>query len=161
MSLTKKFPILPLLQRQGNAMSFSWEDHTADYRIAVEADHLDDLFAEALRALACLQMDDPSGRGLPEPTREIALAIDATDLDLLLVDFLSEVLAHSTIHRVIYWRCQNLRFVHEAHRWRVTASIGGAPIEQWARDIKAITYHDLILVRTVQGGWQARYVVDV
>ncbi len=142
-------------------MRFAWEDHTADYRIIVEADHLDDLFAEAVRALACLQMDDPSGEGLPQPTREISIAIEATDLDLLLVDFLSEVLAYSTIHRVIYWRCQNLRFIHEAHRWGVTASIEGAPIDQWARDIKAVTYHDLQLVRTVRGRWQARYVVDV
>lgn len=130
--------------------------HTADAGLRVEAADLETLFAEAacgLFSLIVSNLDDVE----PRTTKDFA--IDGDDVEYLLFDWLSELL-----------------FIFESQRLllgRFNVSIGSQGLEATAagesvdrvrhhmeHEIKAITYHGLVVERT-KHGWAAEVIVDI
>lgn len=134
-----------------------WEliEHTADAGISVWADDLDELFAEAARAVVRIM-----GRGSGDETRTERVALEAPDLDALLVDWLSEMLYLFEARDVVPERVD----VHVSEApWRVDGLVAGPPTEGFIQEgpqVKAITYHGLA-VRTGPDGCDALVYVDV
>ncbi len=137
-------------------MAWRIEDHTADVVLVVEAPTLKELFEETVRALAGYI----AGKDVPCEGCKTKRVVQASspDIDLLLVDFLNEVLSASIVDKVLYCQAkiQALEIGNENH---VVAEICGISTD-WEHDVKAVTYHDLKLKRT-QSGYVFKCVLDI
>ena len=130
--------------------------HTADAGLRVEAKDLETLFAEAAQGLFSLilsNLDDVQ----PTTTREVA--IDGDDIEYLLFDWLSELLFIFESERLLL-RVFNVSLGPRG----LIASVAGELVDrsrhQMEHEIKAITYHGLLVERT-DHGWIAEVIVDI
>lgn len=126
--------------------------HTADWELEVWAPDLPCLLEQAARGMYSL-----SGLRLkagPAETRHISL--QAADAEGLLVSFLTEIL----------WleQEQGLGFdsfaINVDDRKNLQAELRGYQITQLAKEIKAVTYHNLKVLTTSQG-LRVKIVFDV
>jgi len=126
-------------------------EHTADWQIEVWAASLADLFvcaAQGMYALAGARLAQ-QGRGTHR------FRLNAHDVEELLVNFLSELLYLS--------ECEGLgfdSFTIQMGADTVSATAHGAPLLALERQIKAVTYHDLVL-KQVDGLYTVQIVFDV
>jgi SHS2 domain-containing protein len=90
-----------------------------------------------------------------EPRETYRFEVAAPDRETLLVTFLSELLYFTQRDDVGFDRF-DLTYEGE----RLTAEVEGAPLESIAKEIKAVTYHNLA-VRETARGLEATIVFDV
>jgi SHS2 domain-containing protein len=90
-----------------------------------------------------------------EPRETYHFEVVAPDRETLLVTFLSELLYFTQRDDVGFDRF-DLTYEGE----RLTAEVEGAPLESIAKEIKAVTYHNLA-VRETARGLEATIVFDV
>mgnify|MGYP001086397226 CR=1 FL=1 len=132
----------------------------ADLAFRAEEAELEELFRTAWRATLRVMLPDPSTLR-PEVERSIRLSNAA--LDLLLFDFLNELLYIKDAEGLLL----------DLGRLRVGGAAGGYLLEAEAcgqaadparhelgADVKAVTLHRLAVERTPRG-WQATVVLDV
>jgi SHS2 domain-containing protein len=118
-------------------MGFELVEHTADEGLHVWAPTLEELFAEAAVGLIRI-MGTASG---PSVTEEAA--VEATDLDSLFIDWLSEVLFLFEAREVVP---QRVRVAIDRANWSLRGTIDGVKAERFEQEgpaVKAITYHGL------------------
>lgn len=132
-------------------------DHTGDLAILVRADTLPDLYDAATYALFDVILDV----GAVEARESLPLRIDgAADAEDLLVRFLSELLF---LHDARHWLFRGARVRAIGHD-SVDAEVLGERFDparhRVKRQIKAVTYHALLLSQDAQG-WSARVVLDL
>ena len=130
----------------------------ADCALDIEAGSLDDLFETAARAVTELMVDPATV--LPDVERVIT--IDAPALDLLLYDWLSELIFLKDSEQMVFPET-TVRVTGQAPA-RLVARLRGAVIDP-ARtdrraDAKAVTFHQFALAPR-DGGWRARVVIDI
>lgn len=130
----------------------------ADCAIAVEAESLDDLFETAARAVAELMVDPAT----VSPGAERSVTLEASALDLLLYDWLSELIFLKDSERMVFPET-SVRITAQAPA-RLVARLRGTVIDP-ARmalraDPKAVTLHQFALGPR-DGGWWARVVIDI
>ena len=130
----------------------------ADCAIELTGNDLDDLFETAAAALTALMVDPSTGRA----DVERALALEADAIDLLLHDWLSEMIYLKDAERELYTEYR--AHVSGAGPYRVEAELRGGVIEPgWTSlgaDAKAVTLHQLS-VEALRDGWRARVVIDI
>jgi SHS2 domain-containing protein len=116
--------------------------HTADWALKVWAPDLLGLFEQAAHGMyALLQIQlQPGGR------YKCPVDLTAEDAEGLLVSFLSELL-YLTEQEGLGFDDFDL-LIEESH---LTGQMIGAPVESQGKEIKAVTYHNLIIQKTVQG----------
>jgi SHS2 domain-containing protein len=136
------------------------EDVTlADVGLEVDAADLDDLFATAARALAELAVEPAT----LAPAAERSVALEAPDLELLLYDWLAELVFLKDSERTVFPEAA-VR-VTSGSPCRLTAVLRGGRIERGRTvlraDAKAVTFHQFALEHGPAAGWRARFVVDV
>jgi SHS2 domain-containing protein len=130
----------------------------ADCAFEIEARTLPDLFATAARALSDLMVDPAT----VTPSIERTVTLTAPTLELLLFDFLSELIFLKDSEQLVFPEAA----VDIARRPvpRLTARLRGAPLDSphaaLRADPKAVTLHRLA-VFPVDHGWQARAVIDI
>ncbi len=133
-------------------------DHTADVGVEVWAPTLRGLFAEGSRALCELICDTRTVR--PRLARRIA--VTGSGLDDLLVRWLSEVLFLHETRGLVFSNC-TLQAIDRS-RFRAVGVARGERFQpdrhRVRREVKAITYHQLALVRR-GGRWRVRIIFDV
>jgi len=114
-------------------------EHTADVRMKVCSPSIPGLFSEALLGLShyCApnQCDENTNT-----TFEVK--IQSSNLETLLIDFLSEVLALMQIHYVIFCQIE----IHTLTQTFLHATIFGKPVDAFEEEIKSITYHESQIV---------------
>jgi SHS2 domain-containing protein len=130
----------------------------ADSAVEIEGVDLVDVFETAARALAEV-MVDPATVALTL-TRRVSL--EARSLDLLLYDWLSELIYRKDRDREVFTSARvSLR---GDGPFRLEATVIGGAIEPertgLRADPKAVTFHQFAL-GAVNGGWRARVVIDV
>lgn len=129
-------------------------EHTAEIGLRVRADSLEALFACAALALfRLMEAPDDGAPGIDETTIEV----HASDLEGLLVDWLSEIVFYfeTTGRQVVEVEFEALSPVHLA------ATLRGTPLTVSPRlHIKGVTWHGLRLVRE-DGGWLAEVYLDI
>ncbi len=128
-------------------------EHTADWQLHAWAPDLPGLLEQAARGMYSLAGMRLAADGQARISRR--LEISASDPESLLVRFLSELL-HISAEK-------NLGF--DGYRlsldgYRLNADLSGAPILAWDKEIKAVTYHDLVILAT-ERGVEASVVFDV
>jgi len=137
---------------------FLEEVAVADCAVEVEGTDLDDVFATAAEALAEVMVDPAT----VAPVAERTLTLSAPSLDLLLYDWLAELIYLKDSERMIFTRAEV--HVTQDPPCALTARLRGGPIDPGRTalraDAKAVTLHRFALERAPDG-WRARVVVDI
>jgi SHS2 domain-containing protein len=130
----------------------------ADCAIDIDGVDLRDLFETAADALAELMVDPATVRRTVQRT----IALDATELDLLLYDWLSELIFRKDRDGEVY--TDTAVEVSGDGPFRVAAQLTGGRLDpthvELRSDPKAVTLHQFGLERTDRG-WHARIVIDI
>jgi len=130
----------------------------ADCAIEVEGDDLDDLFETAARAVAEIMVDPETIQATVE--RKVSLTADS--LDLLLYDWLSELIYLKDSEQIVFTRAEVE--VQPEPPCRMTARLMGGQIDPaltgLRADAKAVTFHQFALEPRGRG-WRARVVIDI
>jgi len=130
----------------------------ADCAIDVEGADLADLFETAALALAEVMVDPAT---LPTTARR-TIALDAAELDLLLYDWLSELIFRKDRDAEVYTRTRV--DISGSGPFRLAAEVEGGVLDPahagLRSDPKAVTFHQFALERSDRG-WRARIVIDI
>jgi len=135
-----------------------WEHfaHGADVGLRGIGPRLSEAFEQAALALTAV-VTDPAG---VDPARPVAIACEAPDPELLLVDWLNALIYEMATRGMVFSR---FRVALDGHR--LTATAWGEPVEprrhQPAVEVKGATYTALAVARQPDGLWHAQCVVDV
>jgi len=134
-------------------MKYENLEHTADLKIGAFGKTKEEVFSNmAIGMFANITAEDDIIKDQPV-SREIK--IQSTDLQALLVDFLSELVTLSDINNEIY-----LNYELQIMNSELTGMIKGYKIKGMKLEIKAVTYNDLI-VEQKKGQWIAEVVFDI
>jgi SHS2 domain-containing protein len=130
----------------------------ADCAIDVEGADVADLFETAARALAEVMVDPAT---VTMAARR-SITLEAPELDLLLYDWLSELIFRKDRDREVYTRTQVT--VDGSGPFRLAADVEGGVLDpahaELRSDPKAVTFHQFALERA-DAGWRARIVIDI
>ncbi len=135
---------------QGN--NFEEIEHTADWAYRVRGENLAELLIQAalgLYSLVGMQLT-PGDR----ITRSITLK--GIDRESLLVAWLNELLY---LHESEGLGFEDIK-INYLDETSIQAQVTGAPTQQWLKDIKAVTYHNLAICET-ESGLEVTLVLDV
>ena len=133
--------------------AFEEVEHTADWALRIRGRDLRELLVNAARGMSCLLVPDLEA----VPTdMERRFELDALDAESLLVEWLSEL---------AYWAEAEALVFREFEIFRVTpdhleAAVRGGYASSLQKHIKAVTYHNLEIVRR-EDGLEATVVFDV
>lgn len=150
----KKYEILP---------------HPAELRIRVYGKTIEELFMNAAEALTNIQKKNitlalRSQMQCNKKLKKEIIEIGSLDLNSLLVDFLSEILAKSQIDKKVY-KVVKLKVYKE--KSQLEGEIIGAPVDRFDEDIKAVTYQGVDIklkpktLNLKPKTWQTDLVFDV
>jgi SHS2 domain-containing protein len=117
--------------------------HTADWELEAWAPDLTGLLEQAARGMFAIS--DTRLQHADRQTR--SLNLHALDAESLLVRFLSELLWLGQQEGLAF---DTFWFTLEPG-WRLHVELGGAPIASQEKEIKAVTYHNLVIRRTARG----------
>ena len=130
---------------------FEEVEHTADWELRVWA-----VDVAALLQAAAVGMYSLAGvKLMPAPRVNRAFSLAVTELEILLVEFLAELLYFSEMDGLGFDKYTLL--VGENS---LQAALEGAPISSMEKEIKAVTYHKLEINKTQQG-FETSVVFDV
>ncbi|HHS50108.1 MAG TPA: archease [candidate division Zixibacteria bacterium] len=139
-------------------MAFSVEriDHDADIGIAVTADSAEELFRASAMGMLEILLD----RSEVESRTVRIVSASSTAMDLLLVDFLSEILDLVLFDR---FAVQDVQIGELSDKFIVAEIAGQRELPEGAiiREIKGVTFHQLALERTESGEFTARVIFDI
>jgi SHS2 domain-containing protein len=131
-------------------------DHTADLGLRVRAAGLDELFAEAGRALFSVIVDDLDK---VKPVRAVKVELTGDEREYLLFDWLKELLYFFDAEHLLL-----SRFEVKVTERGLTGTAWGEPVDRdrhaLAHEVKAITYHGL-KVEPRSAEWIAEVIVDI
>jgi SHS2 domain-containing protein len=126
--------------------------HTADLKIAIKGNTLEDIFKKAAAALAGIV----AGKIKGDLNQEEAVKITSGGADTLLADFLNEIISRTQIKRVVYPEIEIL----ELYENRAEIKLKGVRVDNFQKDIKAATYHGVKIERR-NGKLMAEILFDV
>lgn len=132
--------------------------HMADWELEVWAENLPDLFCQSARGMYAM-----SGIRLAERGRRArrTLALEAPEPERLLVRFLSELLHFAESKRVAFDEVAlTLSEAANGASLGLSAVLSGRKIVAQDKEIKAVTFHNL-LIRKTAGGFAVNIVFDV
>lgn len=131
-------------------MSFEELEHTADVLMRVRGATLNELFAEAGRAMFYVMYGPCEDRGI-----ERRIDLEAENLESLLIDYLSELLFITEVEDTVF-----CTFDAELHGTRLSATLGGESFDPARHSagalVKGISYFGLEIVKEEEG-----YVVEI
>jgi len=127
-----------------------WRSHTAEIELAIEADTVEQVFAEAVTAFGELVAMDGSGKQM-----HYQLAVESADREALLVEWLQELIFLADTESFVPERAEDIRL--DGNSLRATLVGRRAPVDPL---VKAATYHELRFADE-DGVWHARVVLDV
>ena len=141
------------------SMAFDFLDHTGDVAVRVRAASLGALFAEAALALTATLVEGGDVR--PVARRDVSL--EAGSPDLLLVDWLSELVYRFDVERFLVARA-DARVTRTGRAWRLEAAVFGEPLDETRHQVrvpvKGVTYHQLAIAE-VDGAFETTVVFDI
>jgi SHS2 domain-containing protein len=131
-------------------------EHTADLGLRVRAADLDTLFAEAAACLFSAVVEDIA---TIEPRQSVTVELAGTDREFLLFDWLRDLLLKCDEDHLVFGK-----FEVQVRDDGLTGVAWGEPLDParhlLAHEVKAITYHELKVVRDGDG-WLAEVIVDI
>jgi|SRR5579875_1184977 SHS2 domain-containing protein len=135
-------------------MTYEILEHTADVRMLVRGDSLENLFSEAVYGM--MEILKP-GIDNQKQVVQRDVAVEAVDITSLLIDFLNEVLLSAHIYREMY----NEVIFKTLSSHSLQAILRGFAASSFDEDIKAVTYHEAEVKETGDGKWETMVVFDI
>jgi SHS2 domain-containing protein len=137
-------------------MQFELLDHPADIGFRTHGATLEELFANAARALVFIILDVSN----IQPALHVSLSAEGSDYESLLVNWLNEVLYFVDGKRIALGKFD----ISRLSSTRIECIATGEPREPQKHPpklaVKAVTYHQL-KVQRAENGWLAEVYVDV
>jgi SHS2 domain-containing protein len=131
-------------------------EHTADLGLRVRAGDLNTLFGEAAACLFSAVVEDLA---TVRPERTVTVELQGTDREFLLFDWLRELLLKCDQEHLLL-----SQFAVTVREDGLTGTARGETFDParhaYAHEVKAITYHELKVVR-VGDDWLAEVIVDI
>ncbi|WP_435063833.1 archease [Halobaculum sp. EA56] len=135
---------------------FDLRDHTADVAVEATAPTLGGVFAAVADGLTAAMCE-----AVPDGGERFPIRVRAESPEAALFDYLDECIYERDVRRVLPTD-HRAAVREEDGEWVVDASARGVPLaDVTARDVKAVTYSEMALDRTDEGGWRAYVVFDV
>ena len=138
-----------------NAAAFEEVEHTADRALKIFGSNLRALLINAARGMNSLMVKEPAASS-KTPEKTVAVELEAMDAEELLVEWLNELAFWAEMEMLVFDRFD----LHEVTPTYLNASISGSKAQQLEKHIKAVTYHNLEIIRTAEG-LSATVVFDV
>lgn len=139
---------------------YEYLEHTADAKFRAYGKTLEEVFENAALAMFNVMIDTKNISG--DVPMEVSL--EAPDLEALLVDWLSELLFLFEVEEIVFgeFRVEEIRKVEGEYslKARVAGEKCDPECHPFETEIKAVTYNQLELEKTVEG-WVAQVVVDL
>jgi SHS2 domain-containing protein len=140
-------------------MPFEFLDHAGDLGVRITGRSIEELFAAGAEALTETLTD----RATVLSRLSVPVALEAPRLDLLLVDWMNELVYQFDVHAMLV--CDvDVAVTRGAERCRLQAIVHGERLALGRHPIKtlvkAVTYHALAVVETPDG-WRATLVFDL
>lgn len=140
--------------------------HIADLKIKVFGKTKEELFSNALLGMSDAFQAEIKKGPLTSKQKEIKrdIKVQSPDLEMLLVDFLSEVLYLTQVNKEIYTKVKfkkPLTFLTTVNQVELECELFGQKVERFGEDIKAVTYHDLDVHRKKNNVWEAIILFDI
>ena len=133
---------------------------TADIAFEATGRDLPELFTAAADATMNVMIDNLEAIE-PRETRRIALKNDA--IDMLLFDFLQELIYFKDADRLLL-RIREVGVDEKEDAYSLSATAAGEPLDparhQQRADVKAVTLHDFRVEKT-NGRWKASVLLDI
>lgn len=138
-------------------MAYEIRAHTADVAVEAEGDTLGELFAAIADGMAATMVDDvPADVG-----DRFEVSVTATDREALLFDYLDELIFQRDVRNVMPVDNRATVNTTDDGGFELTGSARGVPLEGLsAREVKAVTYADMVVEET-PSGWRGYVVLDV
>lgn len=130
-------------------------EHSADLSLRVFGRDLPELFSHAVEALSEIAAAEPFQRERKAFKEKVEVV--APSAEVLLVDFLNEILTRAQINRAIYPKIKIIEF----NIRKIKAEIFGQAVGRFGKDIKAVTYHGVKIKRSESGGYEVDLLFDV
>jgi len=130
--------------------------HTADTRLQITADSLEELFKGALEGLSEIVKHDVTKRS-SDSSIVTQVDISSNDRTALLVDFLNNLLTKDVIEKVVFFDIVEL----DLKITKVVARVRGITADSFDEDIKAVTYHGAQIQQNKDGSYKVELVLDV
>lgn len=149
-------------------------DHPSELRLRIYGKTIEELFSNAALAMSDIlkhnaklparkaSLSDAGGRNnyANDANKKVEIIkIESIDINSLLVDFLSEVLARSQINKSVY-HVVSIKYYAGKETARLAAEIVGYPVTRFDEDIKAVTYENLD-IKQINNIWQTDLVLDI
>ena len=134
-------------------IAFEEIEHTADRALKIYGRNLEELLLNAARGLNSLMNADGNLNSTPISK---SIELEAMDTESLLVEWLSELAYWAEAEMLVFSKFD----LQNVSPTRVKALIYGNRVTQMENHIKAVTYHNLEIVKT-KTGVEATVVFDV
>ncbi|MBI1920055.1 MAG: archease [Geobacter sp.] len=132
----------------------------ADVAFQSTGETLEEMFIAAAEALLAVMLEDPGSLG---KNTEVRIALENYELDLLLFDFLAELIYYKDARQLLL-TIESINVETGGDRFRLEAIARGETIDRSRHpllvDVKAVTMHRLQASKT-DTGWEATVVLDV
>jgi SHS2 domain-containing protein len=139
---------------------FLEEIGTADIAFEATGRDLPELFSDAADATMNVMIENLDAIE-PRETQRLELSNDK--IDMLLFDFLQELIYFKDAERLLL-RARNVRIDEKDKKYFLEAEAAGEPLDatrhRQRADVKAVTLHDFS-VEKEDGGWRARVLLDI
>lgn len=119
-------------------------EHTADKALHICGRNLEELLLNAARGLNSLMVADAAA--IAHQTRKY-VEVEALDAESLLVEWLSELAYWAETEMLVFTRFD----LQKVTPTKVEANLFGAKVQKLEKHIKAVTYHNLRIVKTDRG----------
>jgi len=123
---------------------YEFIDHTADLAVKVQGKDLPTLFTNAAKAM--IEYLSPTSAS-SQVSAEEEIVLSAFDQNALLVAWLSEILYRTEIEKKVYTEFE----IKELTEKSLRVAISGYQAQKFAKDIKAVTHHNLAIEKTGEG----------
>ncbi|ADI74892.1 protein of unknown function DUF101 [Methanohalobium evestigatum Z-7303] len=139
---------------------FEFLEHTADAQFRAYGNTLEEAFENAALAMFNVMVDtDNVSNNISE-----SINIESPDLDILLVDWLSELLYLSDVNQSVYSTFNVDPIKEKDDGYFLSAQIYGETLNldkhEIDTEVKAVTYNQLE-VKNLPDGWMLQVVVDI
>ena len=138
-----------------NEAAFEEVEHTADRALKIFGSNLRALLINAARGMNSLMVKKRASPS-KKPAKTVSVELETMDAEELLVEWLNELAFWAEMEMLIFDRFD----LHEVTPTYLKASISGSKVQQLEKHIKAVTYHNLEIIRTADG-LSATVVFDV
>lgn len=113
--------------------------HTADMRLKVWGKTVKELFVNALKGVAFYMRPDAAELGKKAKKISRAIALEAVDINSLLIEFLSFAVAQTDIQSAVF---VSATFKKLGENF-LEGELIGFPVDGFEKDIKAVSYHEV------------------